>query len=276
MRHGVIRYAHHVTVTRNRIRNPFASRSVKVSGIDPLTPTMVRITFNADMTNFASHGPSDHVKVFFPGPDGIVHAPRLEDGRFVRDPDVEYISRDYTPLNWTDTTIDLDFVLHGDNGPASRWAANAKEGDELVVRGPRGSKALPQGADWWVLCADASAVPALGRWLAEAPPEQNITALVFADDESLCDYPLPEGANVEWVLGEFDPEPYVRALDLPQRDGVGYIWAAGEASSLIGVRRYFRRELGLPKEQVDVDGYWRQGVADADHHAPIDPDDPEG
>lgn len=267
-----IGYGRCVTVTRNRLKNPFGLRRLRVSGVHTLTPQIVRITLTGDMSDFVSHGPTDHVKVFFPGEDGIVHAPRVEEGRLVRDPGVEYISRDYTPLNWTDSTLDLDVVLHGDSGPAANWAANAHEGDELVVGGPRGSKQVPTGADWWLLIADASAVPALGRWLAQAPADQEVSALVFGE-ESLTDYPLPPEADVEWVLGDFDPEPYARERNLTE--GTGFVWAAGEATSLIGIRRYLRRELALPKEQVEVDGYWRRGTSDADHHAPIDPADPE-
>src|SRR5699024_1423653 len=196
-----------VTVSRNRMMNPFKFRRLAVSAVQELTPQLTRVTLTGDMSEFVSRGPADPVKVFFPGPDGVLNAPYIgEDGKLVRDPDVEYISRDYTPLNWTETTLDLDFVIHGDEGPLS--------------------------------------------------PD-----------------PLPPGADVEWVLGDFEPEPYVRERDVST--GTGFIWAAGESTSLIGVRRYLRRELGLPKQQVDVDGYWRKGVADADHHAPIDPDDPE-
>lgn len=253
--------------------NPFKFRRLSVSTVRHLTPEMARVTLTGDVSGFTSAGPTDHVKVFFPGDDGVVHAPQLdENGRFVRDETVEYISRDYTPLNWTDVSLDLDFVLHGDAGVASRWATNAKPGDELVVAGPRGSKEIPTGADWWLLIADASAVPALGRWFAQAPVGQKIKALVFGN-ETLSAYPLPADADIEWILADTDPEPYVREMEFPE--GTGYIWAAGEATSLVGVRRYLRRELGLPKEQVDVDGYWRQGIINADHHAPIDPEDPE-
>lgn len=54
-----------------------------------------------------------------------------------------------------------------------------------------------------------------------------------------------------------------------------FFFLAGEATSLIPLRRYLRRELGLPKEQVEVHGYWKRGVVALDHHAPLDPNDRE-
>ena len=53
------------------------------------------------------------------------------------------------------------------------------------------------------------------------------------------------------------------------------VWAAGEATSLIPIRRYLRRELSLAASRVKVDGYWKRGEAGRDHHLPIDPADPE-
>ena len=59
---------------------------------------------------------------------------------------------------------------------------------------------------------------------------------------------------------------FVRTLaELP--DGDGFVWVAGEAVSVRPLRRYLRDELGLARGSVDVDGYWRRGVAGHDHHA---------
>ena len=58
-------------------------------------------------------------------------------------------------------------------------------------------------------------------------------------------------------------------------DDATFVWAAGEASALVPLRRHLRRELNLPAEQVSVSGYWRAGVVAFDHHAPIDPTDPD-
>jgi NADPH-dependent ferric siderophore reductase len=68
-------------------------------------------------------------------------------------------------------------------------------------------------------------------------------------------------------------EESVRSLGAIEPDA--YVWAAGEATSLIPVRRYLRHELGLSPEQLAVEGYWKRGVTNLDHHAPIDPTDPD-
>ena len=58
----------------------------------------------------------------------------------------------------------------------------------------------------------------------------------------------------------------IRAVPLPQDDD-WFVFAAGEAGALKPIRDYFRVELALPKERVTVDGYWKRGVADLDHHS---------
>ena len=39
-----------------------------------------------------------------------------------------------------------------------------------------------------------------------------------------------------------------------------FVWAAGEASTLVPVRRYLKQELGLPKQHLSLHGYWKLGV----------------
>ena len=50
-----------------------------------------------------------------------------------------------------------------------------------------------------------------------------------------------------------------------------FVWAAGEADSLVPLRRALRQR-GLARAQYDIDGYWRTGVANLDHHAVPDDD----
>ena len=48
-----------------------------------------------------------------------------------------------------------------------------------------------------------------------------------------------------------------------------FVWAAGEAGVMKSVRGALR-EQGVPRHAFDIDGYWRTGTADLDHHAVSD------
>src|SRR5699024_11326711 len=119
---------------------------------------------------------------FFPDPQtGELHAPRLVDGMLER-PSGPTFARDYTPLVSAAGELELDFVIHGDQGPATRWASQVTEGAELVVAGPRGSMLPPENADWYVLGGDETALPAISRWLQALPPAADVTVLAEVQD----------------------------------------------------------------------------------------------
>ena len=74
--------------------------------------------------------------------------------------------------------VDVDLVLHGDSGPASRWAATASVGDPLVLVGPNArhpgdTSALawspPTAAERLLIGADETGVPAVSVILAGLP-----------------------------------------------------------------------------------------------------------
>lgn len=249
-----------MALTRERIRHELARRTLTVLRVTPLTPRITRVTLGgAELAGFSAPGPADHVKLFFP----------------------EGEARDYTPAAFHpaddehDDELDLDFVLHGDEGPASAWAAAAKPGDELVVAGPRGSHLSPAGVSRMVLVVDETAFPAAGRWLEAGGDALAIDVLVWPTDAAADEYfgeRLPERASVT----PYAPSELITALrSLAPFDDGTFFFLAGEATTLIPLRRYLLRELGLPAEQVQASGYWRYGAAGLDHHAPLDPSDPD-
>lgn len=272
---------------RERVKNPMAIRHLTVARVRRLASSMVRVTLTGEeLDGFTSTGPADHVKVFFPDPaTGILTAPEMTPDGMRRPTDGVIISRDYTPLVSRHETasgipeLDIDFVVHGDEGPASAWAARAKEGDRLVVAGPRGSRLAPTEVMKAVLIADESALPALSRWVDMLPTSTEIVAIIEIGDDELEGYfgeLQREQFSVEWLYrsdGAGQLEESVRSLG--PLDEHTYVWAAGEAGALVPVRRHLRRELGLGKEQVDVDGYWKRGITNRDHHDPVDPTDPD-
>ena len=272
-------------LVRERVRHEFAVRPMTVTRWRDVTPRMRRVTLAGPMDGFASDGPADHVKVFFPHPDtGELHAPRATPGGGIERPQgVELISRDYTPLVNADGELELDFFLHDDGGPAAGWAARVSAGDQIVVAGPRGSKLAPTGADRFVLGGDESALPALSRWLRILPDDADITVMAEvqdADDEAYLPELAGPGRRIAWLhRGDVVPgttsllEDAVRAL--PPAEGLVFWWFGGEAGALRPIRRHLRRELALDASTVECSGYWKRGVANHDHHSPVDPDDAE-
>lgn len=263
------------------VRHEQAIRNLSVTATRKLSPGFVRITLGGeDLVGFASSGPTDHSKLFFPDPaTGVISAPALIDGRMHRPETGTIVVRDYTPREFRDgpsPELDFDFYLHGD-GPASAWASAAAVGDPLVVAGPRGSRLPPSGIARVLLAADETALPALARWIESLPNDVEIVAFAVVANESDAAYLEPAHVNrarLAWIDRAPDAlERAFRAYGPISADT--FVWVAGEATSLIPIRRYLRRELGLPAAQVKVDGYWKTGEAGRDHHAPVDPSDPE-
>jgi NADPH-dependent ferric siderophore reductase len=249
---------------REVIRHETARRrSLRLLAREQVTDTVVRFTFGGDLEGFTSLGPEDHVKAFFPVAHGMV-------------------GRDWTPSEFrpigasSGPELDLDVVVHGDAGPATAWASRATPGDELEIGGPRGSRLAPAGFGNALLVADATGMPALRRWIRALAGVTRVHAVLFGADESLPGY--LDGTEGLAATPQVAAAPRYDLLEVLQAQDVTadtFVWAAGEANALIPVRRWLRRELGLPKEHLSLHGYWKQGVAGLDHHAPLDPSDPE-
>ena len=129
-----------------------------------------------------------------------------------------------------------------------------------------------------MLIADETALPAFTRWLDLLPESTRITALLDVADEEVEPYlsaEQTERASVEWLYRIDGPGQLAEAVRSLEFGPETYVWAAGEASTLVPIRRYLKNDAGLRPDQLDVQGYWRRGVVNLDHHAPIDPSDPD-
>ncbi|MET0860020.1 MAG: siderophore-interacting protein [Microbacterium sp.] len=161
-------------------------------------------------------------------------------------------------------TIDIDFVVHGDEGIAGPWAAGAHVGDILLANGPGGAYRPDPTADWHLLIGDESAIPAVTAALESLPPGAvvRVVLLVESDDHEPT-LSLPADGTVTVVHrngGTADGllEAAVRAV--PWLSGRVHAFAHGEAEEIMhGVRPYLRTERGLARDQLSVSGYWRRG-----------------
>ncbi len=112
-------------LARERVRHPLRLRHLTVTTVRPVAPTMVRVTLaGPELDGFAAPGPADHVKVFFPDADGVLTTPSITESGIARPETGTVIGRDYTPFAHRPEAgeVDVDFVLHGADGPASAWA----------------------------------------------------------------------------------------------------------------------------------------------------------
>jgi NADPH-dependent ferric siderophore reductase len=99
-----------------------------------------------------------------------------------------------------------------------------------------------------------------------------VTVLLDATDEDAGYFDDLPGMGRATLHAGVDLEATLRSLPI----GPGtFVFLAGEATTLVPLRRYLRRELGLGPDQVVATGYWKRGISGLDHHAPVDPDDPD-
>lgn len=263
--------------------DPVGRRLARVLRVEEITPRYRRIVlggpdFEAGFP-WVRFAPTDHVKLFFPNPEtGELVFPFITaKGWEYPEGAGEPIFRDYTVRAWDAerSELTIDFVVH-EHGVAGVWARDAQPGHEIGVLGPRGNVLAPEDYPFYLVAGDETALPAVARAVEEAPAEARVIALIEVADPAERQ-PIESRADLEirWVPRSEAPvgeghlsalETAVRGVEIPEDRNL-YAIAAGEAGAMKPIRRYLRRELGLEKKQVDVDGYWKRGTANLDHHS---------
>ncbi|MFJ5045340.1 siderophore-interacting protein [Streptomyces sp. NPDC088719] len=255
---------------------------VRVTDVERITPRTARVSFTADaLPGLLEDRPDQQLKLCLPRPGQAV--PRLPE----QDADDPYGMRWYEAFlaipeaerpwmrSFTVRAYDrernvmaVDFVLHGDGGPASRWGAAARPGDVLGMVGPSSLYARPlPAARRMLLAGDEAALPAIATVLETLPAGTG--AVVFAEvADAAEERELPAaagGSEVRWVHRDRGGslEAAVREAG-PVLDGVDAAWVAGESSAVRALRRHLVEERHLPKPAVEFSGYWRRALTQDD------------
>lgn len=220
---------------------------VSLSRRTQISPSMVRFTFTGpQVAQMATYAPDQRIKLFFPSNggslDALFNAVQQETHDWYEAyralPEAQRPAmRTYTirALRADCAEVDVEFVLHGDNGPASRWAMNARPGDRLAMTAPvTDAPGPPLGFEWKppkgvrriLIIADETAVPAAAgilETLNALPHHPQVEALLEvprSDDAQ----GLSSAAKLHWLARDTDPTSQhgdlllraVRDIDLQQ------------------------------------------------------------
>lgn len=197
------------------VTTPFRFFDVRVARIEQLSPSFRRFTFTGDdLDQFADNGYDQRIKLLMPLPCGYETVPSGDNWYLEwRDlPDeLRHPLRTYTARTARHDVreLDVDIVLHGEVGPASRWASNAVVGDPLVILGPNREHDGPAGgidfvppahADRLLLAGDETAAPAIAGILERLPRDARGEALIEVPvTGDMLPLDAPAGVTVRWL-----------------------------------------------------------------------------
>ncbi len=241
----------------------------RVVAVRDVHPHLRCITFGGgDLVDFAPLGPDTFVYVLLP-PPGRTELTIDQDFSWEAVGDMPEDERPvgayYTVREWRADTKELDalFVLHGDEGAASAWAQRAGVGDPVALWGPRSAYDPPADTTEWLLVVDETGLPGAAAIVESLPAGTPVR--LFAEVGGIDErQPIPshDGLEVVWLHRDgAEPgrtsllEDAVRLAAPPAP--TAYVWGGAESRGISAVRRYVRRELGLPRDRVSLTGYWR-------------------
>ena len=233
-----------------------------------LTPNMIRVTFaGPELADFPEGREGGNCKLMLPEPD----EPRAAfEGRLANGS--APVRRTYTVRSFDKAAqeMSIDFVAHGANGPASRWASHAKAGDFLGFAGPSAPKVSHFEADWYLVAADPSAIPVAAVTLEAMPPDaKGIAIFEITSPEDKQEIDAPAGIDMHWIIHP-DPqlpsvaaETLIRDLDWPM--GRVQTCIAGESGVIRSLRAYLSQDKGLDRKDLYIAGYWKIGLIEDEH-----------
>lgn len=239
-----------------------------------MTPHYIRVRLHGEGTSdFADCTIGVNNKIFIPpvGVKDVAFATYDDDlGEWVApDESVKPSVRTYThrAIDVERNEITIDFVDHGDVGPASSWARKAVQGDQLGVAMKLGASELCPAVDWYLLVGDATAIPVLVSILESLPKTAKGHCIIeVATLEDIHPEVKHEGFKIQWL---FNAEPekgseladVVHQVLLPEEQTT-FAYVACEYRAVREIRTYFRTELGWNKDDFYAYSYWKSGTAE--------------
>jgi NADPH-dependent ferric siderophore reductase len=221
-----------------------------------LTPHLIRVIFEIDENQaelLANVRSGSNNKIFIPAEEGSSPLIRTYTNRKI---DLE------------NRELSIDFVAHGDNGPASAWALQANPGDSLEIGMKESTRPLVPDADFYLLAGDATALPVICAIAEQFPPYVSAKILLEVagkeDELILCS---AADISIEWL---HNPHPEkgsrlseaVKSVQFPPGVLKEYVYIAAEYTTVHELRNYFKTTLEWDPHGLYICSYWKAGKAE--------------
>lgn len=228
-----------------------------------ITANMQRITLQGHvLAGFSNDCAGNYIKLLFNPIGGTDLSTVPEDEKPIMR---TYTIRSFSPINHT---IEIDFVRHITEdlecGFAARWAINAKKGDIINIVGPGTIKDMNTHADWFLMVADMTALPALSAKIKNLPNDAKGYAIIkVIENNDIQLIEAPKNLKVIWITNE--ESLYSKVKSLSWLDGIVSIWSACEFDAMRQLRSYYKNEKQVAHENIYISSYWKKGVSEDGH-----------
>lgn len=249
-------------------------RLLTVKHVHDVSPNLRRVCLTSpELADYPFSCGGAHVKIMLPRPgqsEIVLPTPTPQGPRWL-DPAQKPVIRTFTirAFRREALELDIDFALHGEAGPASRFALHARPGDRLAISGPGGPDPMLQPAEHYYMAGDLTSLPAISA-MAEVMPNDasGHVVLLVPHQDDVQDLSLPEGVSLRWFLGTPDQiAPLVAYFTaLPMVAEQSYFWFGGEEGLVVPLRRHVRRTLDVDRQRVYAVPYWRSGKDEDAYH----------
>ncbi|QGK73756.1 siderophore-interacting protein [Flavobacterium sp. SLB02] len=238
-----------------------------------ITPHYIRVVFevtNEQLDLLANVKPGSNNKIYI-SPKGmnLIYFTNKESSVL---PELLPVMRTYTTrsIDFEKKELSIDFVAHGDNGPASAWAQKAEAGDILGIAMKESIRDLVPQANEFLLIGDATALPVMGSILEQLPKDVHVKAVLEVHGKKdRINFTSQANVSIDWVYNKH-PEKgselakFIKRVLLPDTKTKRFAFVAAEYSTVKTLRSYFKEEKGWDKSEFTASAYWKAGKSESE------------
>ncbi|WP_294957711.1 siderophore-interacting protein [uncultured Flavobacterium sp.] len=233
-----------------------------------ITPHYIRVIFkmsDEQLVLFQNMRSGSHNKIYIPSEKAMYCADYEES---IWNSDFFTAVRTYTTrdIDFNAKTLQIDFVAHGDSGPASKWAENAKSGDFLGIAMKESQKPLVPSAQNYFIVGDSTAIPVISVILETLPSTANVMLLLEVNSyRDTFVLHSKANLNVRWIYNSSPLSGSKLAeecIALLAEEKQFYIYAAAEFEVIKKIRRHLKEALQLERDRYYTVSYWTRGISE--------------